>query len=85
MNNYCEQSHRPLKERYYPYQHFRKFKNAEQFAEQFIEAYEEQHHYFRLQEYRDEKIPLARQQTLLRLRNVVILKTNWHFLYFYGA
>jgi putative transposase len=64
LNNFCEQSHRPLKERYYPYQHFRKFKNAERF----IEGYEEQHHYFRLREYRNEKLTLKRKRTLHKLR-----------------
>lgn len=63
LNNYAEQSHRPIKQRYYPMRGFKSFDSAAQFCE----AYEEQAAYFRTRTYRNEVIPLPRQRTLFKL------------------
>jgi transposase-like protein len=64
LNNYIEQDHRGIKQRYYP---MRGFKNFEA-ASRFCEAFEEQRDYFRTRTYRDEVVPLLRQRTLFKTR-----------------
>jgi putative transposase len=64
LNNLVEQSHRKIKQRYYPMKNFKNFEAASRFTS----AFEEVNDVFRYQTYKNEKVPLQRQRTLFKLR-----------------
>lgn len=64
LNNLVEQSHRKIKQRYYPMKNFKNFEAASRFTS----AFEEVNDLFRFQTYKNEKVPLQRQRTLFKLR-----------------
>jgi putative transposase len=70
LNNLVEQSHRKIKQRYYPMKNFKNFEAASRFTS----AFEEVNDYFRFQTYKNEKVPLQRQRTLFKIRFADIKK-----------
>ncbi|OJV91577.1 MAG: IS6 family transposase [Chloroflexi bacterium 54-19] len=64
VNNLVEQSHRKIKQRYYPMKNFKSFEAASRFTS----AFEEVNDFFRYQTHKNEKVPLIRQRTLFKLR-----------------
>lgn len=64
LNNWIEQDHRGIKQRYYPMCGFGSFESASRFCR----AFDEQRHYFRYRTKPKETIPLAEQRRLFRGR-----------------
>jgi transposase-like protein len=64
LDNLIEQSHRKIKQRYYPMKSFKSF----EVASRFTSAYEEVNDLFRYQTYKNEKVPRQQQWTLFKLR-----------------
>ena len=64
LNNYTEQSHRGVKQRYYPMRGFGNFRSASQFCT----AFEEMQQFFRVRRRREPHVPLAEQRHLFLTR-----------------
>ena len=64
LNNFQEQDHRKIKGRIKPMLGFQTFESAARFCS----AYDEQAHYFRYREFKNDTVALARQKALYRLR-----------------
>ena len=64
LNNYTEQSHRGVKQRYYPMRGFGNF----QAASRFCAAFEELQQYFRVRLRGEPHAPLAKQRRLFLAR-----------------
>ncbi len=64
LNNLTEQSHRAVKQRYYPMLGFGRFESAARFCS----AYDELRHYFRMRQRRGARVPLAEQRRLFLTR-----------------
>ena len=64
LNNFTEQSHRAIKQRYYPMLGFGSFASAARFCS----AFDELRQYFRARQRRDEYVPLAEQRQLFLTR-----------------
>jgi len=64
LNNYTEQSHRGVKQRYYPMRSFGNFQSATQFWA----AFEELQQYFRVRLRGESHVPLAEQRRLFLAR-----------------
>lgn len=61
LNNFMEQDHRGIKQRYYAMRGFES-------AARFCEAFDEQRNFFRYREFRKEKVSLRKQRVLFKLR-----------------
>ena len=70
LNNYTEQSHRGVKQRYYPMRGFGSFDSASRFCT----AFEEMQQYFRVRLRRGPHVPLAEQRRLFlsRWRSLIL-------------
>ena len=64
LNNYTEQSHRPLKQRYYPMLGFGSFESASRFCT----AFDELRQYFRVRSRGEAHVSLAMQRRLFLTR-----------------
>ena len=64
LNNYTEQSHRPVKQRYYPMLGFGNFESAARFCS----AFDELRQYFRVRRRGDDHVSLAEQRRLFTMR-----------------
>ena len=64
LNNYTEQSHRAVKQRYYPMLGFGSFESAARFCA----AFDELRHYFRVRRRGEAHVPLAEQPQLFTAR-----------------
>ena len=64
LNNLTEQSHRAIKQRYYPMLGFGSFASAARFCS----AFDELRHYFRIRQRRGSHVPLAEQRRLFLTR-----------------
>ncbi len=64
LNNYTEQSHRPVKQRYYPMLGFGNFESAARFCS----AFDELRQYFRVRRRGDDHVSLAEQRRLFLMR-----------------
>ncbi|MDA0256502.1 MAG: DDE-type integrase/transposase/recombinase, partial [Chloroflexi bacterium] len=64
LNNYTEQSHRPVKQRYYPMLGFWNFESAARFCS----AFDELRQYFRVHRRDDDHVSLAEQRRLFTMR-----------------
>ena len=64
LNNYTEQSHRGVKQRYYPMRGFGNFESASRFCA----AFEEMQQYFRVRRRGESHVPLAEQRRLFLTR-----------------
>ncbi len=64
LNNYTEQSHRPVKQRYYPMLGFGNFESAARFCS----AFDELRQYFRVRRHGDDQSSLAEQRRLFTTR-----------------
>ena len=64
LNNLTEQSHRAIKQRYYPMLGFGSFASAARFCS----VFDELRQYFRARQRRDEYVPLAEQRQLFLTR-----------------
>ena len=64
LNNFMEQDHRAVKQRYYPMRGFGSFASAARFCS----AFDELRQYFRWRRGRDDSMPLAEQRRLFAAR-----------------
>jgi len=64
LNNYTEQSHRPVKQRYYPMLGFGNFESAARFCS----AFDELRQYFRVRRRGDDHVSLAEQRWIFLTR-----------------
>ena len=64
LNNYTEQSHRPVKQRYYPMLGFGNFESAARFCS----AFDELRQYLRVRRIGERHVPLAEQRRLFTTR-----------------
>ncbi len=64
LNNYTEQSHRPVKQRYYPMLGFGNFESAARFCS----AFDELRQYFRVRRRGESHVSLAEQRRLFTMR-----------------
>ena len=64
LNNYTEQSHRAVKQRYYPMREFGNFESASRFCS----AFDELRQYFRVRRRGERHVPLAEQRRLFTTR-----------------
>ena len=70
LNNFQEQAHRGINQRYKPMLGFKSFESAARFCP----AYDEQRNYFRYREFKNDPVPLKRQRHLFKQRYAYLQK-----------